>query len=193
MMDGKTERPEAMNRVESACFSFAVPGTAATGPATVTLELSASDGHLTALRLLKLDILPADRAPDCVPSAEHSPPFDRAAAQLAEYFSRQRQTFDLPLAPEGTPFQRRVWDAVSQIPYGQTRSYWWVAVRMGDPRAFRAVGAANGANPLPIIIPCHRVVRHDGTLGGYSGGLDWKRFLLAHEGVEIPRVTDPVV
>lgn len=182
-----------MTRIESVCFSFAVPETAPTGPATVKVELVASDGHLAAVRLLKLDMPPAGHAPECFPSAEHTPILDRAAAQLAEYFSRKRQTFDLPLAPEGTPFQHRVWDAVSQIPYGQTRSYWWVAVRMGDPRAFRAVGAANSANPLPIIIPCHRVIRHDGTLGGYSGGLDWKRFLLALEGVEIPPIAEPVL
>lgn len=82
-----------------------------------------------------------------------------------------------------TPFQRRVWRATCQIPRGQTRTYWWVAVRAGDPRAVRAVGQALGANPLPLVVPCHRVVRTDGTLGGFTGGLEMKRRLLELEGV----------
>lgn len=83
-----------------------------------------------------------------------------------------------------TPFQQRVWSATRQIPWGQTRSYWWVAVRAGDPRAVRAVGQAMGANPLPLVVPCHRVVRESGALGGYGGGVDLKRRLLEIEGVK---------
>jgi methylated-DNA-[protein]-cysteine S-methyltransferase len=84
-----------------------------------------------------------------------------------------------------TPFQRRVWETARQIPRGQTRSYWWVAVRSGNPRAARAVGSALGANPLPLVVPCHRVVRADGHLGGFGGGLPLKRRLLALEGAEV--------
>jgi methylated-DNA-[protein]-cysteine S-methyltransferase len=99
--------------------------------------------------------------------------------QLTEYFARERQVFDLPLAPEGTPFQRRVWTALRDIPYGETTSYGEIARRLGLlPTASRAVGLANGANPISIIVPCHRVVGADGSLTGYGGGLDRKRFLL---------------
>ncbi|MBN1485899.1 MAG: methylated-DNA--[protein]-cysteine S-methyltransferase [Chloroflexia bacterium] len=105
-----------------------------------------------------------------------------AAAQLEQYVARERRSFDLPLDLRGTPFQLQVWQALLEIPYGQTRSYAQVADAIGRPRAVRAVGAANGANPLPIIIPCHRVVRSDGSLGGYGGGLPLKRALLRLEG-----------
>jgi methylated-DNA-[protein]-cysteine S-methyltransferase len=102
--------------------------------------------------------------------------------QLREYFARPRTAFDLPLDPSGTAFQRRVWDALRTIPYGATTSYSELAGRLGDPRATRAVGAANGKNPIPIIIPCHRVVGARGDLTGFGGGLDRKRWLLEHEG-----------
>jgi len=101
--------------------------------------------------------------------------------QLAEYFSGVRREFDLPLDLEGTEFQRRVWKAVSGIPYGQTRTYAQIAGSIGSPKASRAVGAANGANPVAILVPCHRVVASGGGLGGYGGGLDMKRRLLALE------------
>ena len=106
----------------------------------------------------------------------------RACRQLTEYFTRARTTFDLPLDPSGTAFQRRVWDALRTIPYGATTSYSELARRLGDPRATRAVGAANGKNPIPIIVPCHRVVGARGELTGFGGGLDRKRWLLEHEG-----------
>lgn len=106
-------------------------------------------------------------------------------AQLAEYFAGQRRSFDLPLADEGSDFQRAVWGALRAIPYGQTRSYGQVAAAVGNPRASRAVGAANGANPLLIVTPCHRVVRTGGALGGFGAGLPVKARLLALEGVEI--------
>ena len=104
-----------------------------------------------------------------------------AARELAEYFAGVRRTFDLPLAPRGTDFQRRVWRALAAIPYGRTQSYGEIARRIGRPAAARAVGMANHRNPLPIIVPCHRVIGADGSLTGYGGGLDRKRWLLALE------------
>lgn len=105
-----------------------------------------------------------------------------AARQLREYFAGRLRQFDLPLDPRGTPFQRRVWCEVATIPYGRTRSYSEIAEALGTPRAVRAVGAANGANPLPIVIPCHRVIGASGKLVGYGGGLALKRRLLELEG-----------
>lgn len=105
----------------------------------------------------------------------------RAAAQLAAYFAGERRDFDLPLAPQGTPFQQRVWDALLAIPYGAVRSYGDVARAIGRPAASRAVGAANGRNPIAIIVPCHRVIGASGQLTGYGGGLPTKRWLLEHE------------
>lgn len=104
-----------------------------------------------------------------------------AVAQLAEYFMGSRDAFDLRLAPRGTPFQRRVWAALSTIPLGQTRSYGELAASLGVPGASRAVGAATGRNPISIIVPCHRLVGASGALTGYAGGVDRKRWLLAHE------------
>jgi len=105
-----------------------------------------------------------------------------AADQLREYFAGHRRTFDVPLAPEGTGFQQRVWAALLAIPFGQTRSYGQIASAIGRPSASRAVGAANGRNPIAIIVPCHRVIGASGALTGYAGGMDAKRWLLAHEG-----------
>lgn len=101
--------------------------------------------------------------------------------QIDAYFARDLTRFDLPIAPAGTPFQRAVWDALLDIPYGETRSYAAVAQIVGRPAAVRAVGAANGANPIPIIVPCHRVIGTNGSLTGFGGGLDVKRRLLALE------------
>ena len=106
----------------------------------------------------------------------------RAGEQLAEYFAGTRTTFDLPLEAGGTAFEHRVWDALRRIPYGTTVGYGELARRLGDGRATRAVGAANGKNPIPIIVPCHRVVGSRGELTGFGGGLDRKRWLLEHEG-----------
>ncbi|MFP7722689.1 methylated-DNA--[protein]-cysteine S-methyltransferase [Lysobacter sp. A3-1-A15] len=105
-----------------------------------------------------------------------------AATQLDEYFAGTRHAFELPLAPRGTPFQREVWEALDSIPYGGTWSYAQLAARIGRPMAMRAVGAANGRNPLPIVRPCHRVIGADGSLTGFGGGLPTKRFLLELEG-----------
>lgn len=101
--------------------------------------------------------------------------------QLQQYFNGERYEFDLPLAPEGTPFQLDVWRALEKIPYGETVSYLDLAKKIGKPAAVRAVGAANGANPLPIVIPCHRVIGHNGKLIGYGGGLEKKQYLLSME------------
>ena len=104
-----------------------------------------------------------------------------ALDQIAEYLDGQRRDFDLPLDLRGTEFQRRMWAAVAGIPYGETRTYAGIALAIGQPKAVRAVGAANGANPLPLVVPCHRVVGSDGSLTGYGGGLDVKRKLLEME------------
>jgi len=103
------------------------------------------------------------------------------ARQLAEYFAGERTEFELELAPHGTDFQRRVWGLLLEIPYGETRTYGSLANELGNPRSVRAVGLANGRNPISIVVPCHRVIGADGTLVGYGGGLERKRTLLAHE------------
>ncbi|MEG0156111.1 MAG: methylated-DNA--[protein]-cysteine S-methyltransferase [Anaerovoracaceae bacterium] len=106
-----------------------------------------------------------------------------AVHQLLEYFEGKRKTFSLPLAYGGTRFQHQVWDALATIPYGEAVSYAQVARKLRNPKACRAVGTANGKNPISIVLPCHRVIAADGTLGGYTGGLAKKRFLLALEGI----------
>ena len=107
------------------------------------------------------------------------PVLDRAEQQLAEYFAGERTDFDLPLASDGTEFQKKVWAELQRIPYGETASYGDIARRLGyEPGISRAVGAANGANPIPIVVPCHRVIGADGSLTGYAGGLERKKILL---------------
>ena len=108
--------------------------------------------------------------------------FALAARQLEAYFLGKLRSFDLPLAPKGTPFQLRVWKALCRIPYGETRSYLDIAEKLGDSKAVRAVGAANGRNPIAIVIPCHRVIGSNGSLTGYGGGIEIKARLLALEG-----------
>jgi len=115
------------------------------------------------------------------------PLIDLAARQLQEYFAGTRHGFELPLAPRGTPFQLAVWLALANIPYGRTTSYAGLAAQLDRPGASRAVGAANGRNPLPIVLPCHRVIGADGSLTGFAGGLAVKRFLLELEGAILPR------
>jgi methylated-DNA-[protein]-cysteine S-methyltransferase len=107
------------------------------------------------------------------------------AEQLAEYFAARRQHFELPLCAQGTPFQHSVWNALAGIPYGEVCSYRDIAHIIGNPAAVRAVGAANGRNPLPIVVPCHRVIGSDGTLTGFAGGLEAKTYLLQLEGALI--------
>jgi methylated-DNA-[protein]-cysteine S-methyltransferase len=108
--------------------------------------------------------------------------FEEVVHELEEYFARERTTFTVPIAPAGTTFQQRVWTELRTIPYGETRSYSQLAEAIGKQSAMRAVGAANGRNPISIIVPCHRVIGRDGTLVGYGGGLERKKFLLNLEG-----------
>ncbi|WP_018685860.1 methylated-DNA--[protein]-cysteine S-methyltransferase [Actinokineospora enzanensis] len=112
-------------------------------------------------------------------------PFRAVAAQLAAYLAGELREFDLPLAPRGTPFQREVWTALTTIPWGHTTTYGSLAHRLGRPTGSRAVGMANGRNPVSIVIPCHRVIGADGSLTGYGGGLPRKRHLLALEGLTL--------
>jgi O-6-methylguanine DNA methyltransferase len=118
-------------------------------------------------------------APSLAPSGH--PVLTQARKQLAEYFAGKRTDFDLPLSATGTEFQESVWRALQEIPYGRTVSYGKIATRIGRPAAVRAVGAANGANPIAIVIPCHRVIGADGSLTGYGGGEPRKKWLLDHE------------
>ena len=110
-------------------------------------------------------------------------PLSATVRQLTEYFEGTRREFDLPLRLQGTTFQTRVWRELTEIPYGQTWSYGQLAKRIDKPSASRAVGLANGRNPISILVPCHRVIGADGSLTGYGGGIERKRWLLAHEGL----------
>jgi methylated-DNA-[protein]-cysteine S-methyltransferase len=112
---------------------------------------------------------------------DEAAPFAEAKRQLSEYLDGVRAEFDLPLAPQGTEFQRRVWEELRRIPYGETISYGELARRIGQPGSARAVGLANGRNPISIVVPCHRVIGASGKLVGYGGGLPRKQALLAHE------------
>ena len=141
------------------------------GPITLTAE----DGVLAALwmtehRHVRTDL--GEEVDDCLPVVRE---------QLAAYFAGELTEFDVPLALHGTTFQRTVWDALREIPYGETTTYGELAAAIGNPTASRAVGLANGRNPVSIIVPCHRVIGADGSLTGYGGGIDRKRALLALE------------
>jgi O-6-methylguanine DNA methyltransferase len=144
------------------------------------LLLSASETALVGLHVVRGRHVPELQA-EWVHRPDH-PVLAQARSQLRDYFLGGLRDFTVPLAPAGTPFQKRAWAALLAIPYGQTRSYGAQARAMGQPSATRAVGAANGRNPIAILIPCHRVLGADGTLTGYAGGLDVKRFLLELEG-----------
>lgn len=137
------------------------------------LRLLANDRGLTGL------YLPRQAAPDAAPGT--SPLLERAARQLAAYFAGELRAFDLPLAADGTPWQRAVWDQLVRIPFGETRSYGELAHVLAKPTGARAVGSANGKNPISIIVPCHRVIAGSGALTGYAGGIEAKQWLLAHE------------
>lgn len=137
------------------------------------LSLQADEAAVTAIRF------------GACGAQDASPLLDAAEAQLREYFAGARRTFDLPLAPHGTAFQQRVWAALRAIPYGETCTYGELATAIGSPNASRAVGMANHRNPIPIIIPCHRVIGANGALTGHAGRLEVKRKLLALEGSTI--------
>lgn len=134
------------------------------------LTIEETDGAITALRFGGETVSPPP-----------TPLLQRAAQQLTEYFAARRRRFDLPLRPQGTVFQQAAWSALCAIPYGQTRTYAQQAAAIGNPKACRAVGMANHCNPLPLFIPCHRVIGAGGKLTGYAGGLAVKRFLLELE------------
>ncbi len=126
----------------------------------------------------------ADEDPDSdgdPAETDNHPVLAAATTQLAEYFAGRRQEFDIPLDLTGTEFQRAAWSALASVPFGETRSYRQQAEAIGRPKAVRAIGAANGKNPVPIVLPCHRIVGSDGSLTGYGGGLPIKEFLLNHE------------
>jgi O-6-methylguanine DNA methyltransferase len=139
-----------------------------------SLGITSSEGAIVAIDLR------AGKPREAAPAGDRHRDVER---QLAEYLEGKRRVFDLPLRLEGSDFQKAVWEAVARIPYGQTASYGEIALIVGRPKASRAVGAANGANPIPIVIPCHRVIGSDGSLTGYGGGLALKSRFLALEGI----------
>ncbi|MFT3904809.1 MAG: methylated-DNA--[protein]-cysteine S-methyltransferase [Steroidobacteraceae bacterium] len=143
------------------------------------LKLIATDAGLAAI-LWENDDPRRVRLQDAIRRDDH-PILHLATQQLEEYFAGRRRRFDLPLQFSGTPFQKQVWQALLEIPFGQTRSYADIARRLNNPNAVRAVGAANGRNPLSIVAPCHRVIGANGTLTGFAGGLATKAFLLELE------------
>ena len=144
-----------------------------------TLTLVASDRHLVAIAWQR----DGEAAPfGAMSEGDPHPLLDETERQLCAYFAGELQAFDLPLDFRGTDFQRRVWQALLTIPFGETRSYRDIAVALGRPTATRAVGAANGRNPIPIVAPCHRVIGANGSLTGFGGGLENKAFLLDLEG-----------
>ena len=144
-----------------------------------TIELQERNGFLSDLNFREKEATGKD---------ETSPLLSSCVKQLTEYFAGKRTEFDIPLALEGTVFQREVWDALRTIPFGHTATYREIARKISRPSAVRAVGAANGANPVSIIVPCHRIVGADGSLTGYGGGLWRKKWLLEHEQKTIGRL-----
>src|SRR5690554_2890144 len=136
------------------------------------LQLTADADGLTAIRFLDSEELLSEEIPNAL---------EEVVKQLHEYFDGKRQDFNLRLSPQGTDFQKRVWKALEKIPFGKTVSYLQIAIQLGDPKVIRAAASANGKNPIPIIIPCHRVIGSDGSLTGYAGGLYRKKWLLEHE------------
>jgi methylated-DNA-[protein]-cysteine S-methyltransferase len=146
-----------------------------------TVEAPFGAVHVVATDAAVIAIHWADQEPEGEPCDGPHPVLDAAAAQLTEYFAGARTDFDLPLAPGGTAFQQQAWAALREIPFGATISYGDQAKRLGDANKSRAVGAANGQNPIPIVVPCHRVVGSTGKLTGFAGGLATKAWLLEHE------------
>jgi len=145
-----------------------------------TLTLSSDGAALTGLHMGT-----SRKRPDpdgWIEDATH-PLLEETARQLGQYFRGQRRSFDLPLQLHGTEFQRRVWTLLTRIPFGETRTYGELARQLGNPGACRAVGLANGRNPIAVIVPCHRVIGADGSLTGFGGGLPRKEWLLSHEGL----------
>ena len=142
------------------------------------LLLVSVDGALTCALFPPYELPP-------VPESADEPVLAEARRQLLEHFAGERSRFDLPLAPRGTAFQQRVWEELRRIPYGTTATYGEIAARLGDPRCVRAVGLANGRNPIAVVVPCHRVIGSDGKLRGYAGGVERKQRLLALESASL--------
>lgn len=140
--------------------------------------LVAVDGALTRIHFAPYETPACAETPD-------DPLLVEAGRQLGEHFAGGRTDFDLPLSPPGTAFQRRVWDELRRIPYGTTTTYGELAARLGDPKCVRAVGLANGRNPIAVVVPCHRVIGSDGKLRGYAGGIERKQRLLALESASL--------
>lgn len=165
--------------------------------AVMTMEATAPMNKRNAAEIFAVYTFPCgcfriEQAGDCIVSISAvqgpvpnygtpTPLTQQLAIQMEEYFQGKRKVFDIPYILHGTPFQERVWQALCQIPYGQTRSYRDIAEEIGQPKAYRAVGMANHRNPMMLVVPCHRVIGADGSLGGYAGGLELKRFLLSLE------------
>ena len=171
----KAEPPHAAHAVHAAQAGYALTRQL---PHIGTVRIVERGAHIVRLDLGGK----APHEPLTDTTAQETPLLLRAFAQLEEYLAGKRREFDLPLAPAGTVFQRRVWDALLQIPYGQTRSYRQIAEAADSPKGYRAVGMANNRNPIAVFIPCHRVIGADGSMVGYGGGLDIKEYLLRLEG-----------
>jgi methylated-DNA-[protein]-cysteine S-methyltransferase len=152
----------------------------------LNLRLIASPAGIRAIEFAPLDVPPRPIPADAHPAAGPVPVLIEAIRQLHAYFDGKLREFDLPLEFQGTTFQQSCWRQLLTIPFGQTRSYMQMAQAVGSPKAVRAVGAANGANPIAIVVPCHRVIGANGKLVGYGGGLPLKKRLLALEGVVSP-------
>lgn len=152
-----------------------------------TLRAMADDTGLFVLEFPERELPPQWTASNVVTSdGGNHPILAQTIRELAEYFAGERRTFSIPLAPRGTAFELRTWDALLDIPFGETRTYGQQAAALGMPSASRAVGGANGRNHLAIVIPCHRVIGANGSLTGYGGGMDRKKWLLEHEGAIEP-------
>lgn len=146
------------------------------------LYIEEEQGAITGIGLAKGKIGEDEKNIHKISDETESELMTEAKRQLTEYFQRKRKTFELPLAPAGTEFQKKVWAALCTVPYGTTCSYKEIAAKIENPKGCQAVGQANGKNPILIVIPCHRVICADGTLGGYSGGIKVKKYLLRLEG-----------
>jgi len=151
------------------------------------IALTANDQGLTTLTFTNIEVASKefkDSTTSIIPKSyqENAEKFTQVCQQLTEYFSGERKKFDIPLAVTGTPFQQKVWCALCKIKQGETKTYAWLAKEINNEKAVRAVGSANGANPIALIIPCHRIIGSNGKLTGYAGGLALKAKLLMHEG-----------
>ena len=180
MKDMRTQNSVA-GEAKHAVPLAAVPTRRMASPLGEIVLVANADGNaLQGIYFARQKHFPADTA--TWRDARDTPLLDQAEAQLHEYFAGRRTSFELPLAPAGTPFQRRVWQAIAGVPFGTTISYAELARRIGTPSAVRAAAAATGRNPLTVVIPCHRIVGSDGRMTGYAGGVERKRALLDLEG-----------